>query len=379
VQALILAVVVALVVGFVGAGLMRSPSSSPTPANVLTPSRPAVTTPAPAATAPPATATDDLTSAQVASVAAKVDDGIVNIDTVLGFGEGRAAGTGMVLTSSGRVLTNNHVIAGSTKITVTVVDTGKTYTASVVGTAPTEDVAVLQLQGASGLKTITTAKASTVDIGDPVVAAGNAGGKGGAPTVAAGSITGLNQSITASDSDGSNAQRLTGLIETDAAIQPGDSGGPLADADGNVIGMDSAAEVTRTRGRGTTTRFGYAIPIEKAMSIAAQIQSGNASATIHIGLPAFLGVQLVGSANGFGRNPGGAVLAGVESGTPAASIGLGAGDTITSINGNAVTSASTLSAALAAQRPGDRVSVGWTDSDGTPHTANATLIAGPAD
>jgi S1-C subfamily serine protease len=299
----------------------------------------------------------------------------VNIDTVLGFQSGSAAGTGMVLTSSGEVLTNNHVIQGSTKITVTVVDTGRSYTAHVVGTDPSDDVAVLQIEGASGLKTITAAK-STVSVGDPVVASGNAGGRGGTPTSVAGTVVALGQAITATDENGANPERLTDLIQINAAIESGDSGGPLANSAGEVIGMDSAAEVNGTRFRSTSTS-GFAIPIAKALSIVQQIDSGKTSSTVHLGLPAFLGVQMAGT--GAASSAGGALVAGVERGTPAATIGLAAGDTITSVNGQAVDSPTQLTTLLHAAHPGDKVAVGWTDQSGSHQTAQATLIAGPAD
>ena len=318
-----------------------------------------------------------LTSADVASIAAKVDKGVVDINTELGYQGGRAAGTGMILTASGEVLTNNHVIDGSTKITVTVVDTGRTYNAHVVGTDPTDDVAVIQMDGASGLKPITTARASTVAVGDAVVAIGNAGGRGGTPSAVAGTVLALGQTITATDDNGANAEQLTDLIQTDAPIESGDSGGPLANRAGAVIGMDAAAEVSGNRFRAAATS-GYAIPIEKAIAIAQQIESGKASSTIHIGLPGFLGVQMAGTVRG-AQATAGALVAGVESGTPAASIGLAAGDTITSVNGQAVASASQFSPLLHAAKPGDKVSIGWTDRAGTTHTATANLITGPAD
>lgn len=147
--------------------------------------------------------------------------GIVDIDVVLG-GTERAAGTGMVLTPDGEVLTNRHVVQGETAISVTVASTGRTYSARVVGISTTTDVAVVQLVGASGLATVTPASMSAA-LGDAVTGVGNAGGTGGTPSAAAGTVTGLGRSITASDSDGSNPEKLTGLVETDAAIQPGDS------------------------------------------------------------------------------------------------------------------------------------------------------------
>ena len=320
-----------------------------------------------------AVGTSGLSPKELSSVASKVSRGVVDINTVLGFQHGSAAGTGMVLTASGEILTNNHVVVGATKITATVVETGRTYTAKVVGTDPGDDVAVLQLEGASGLHTITTATAAVVAAGDAVVAVGNAGGKGGTPTAVGGVVLALGQSITATDENGANAERLTDLIEIDAPIESGDSGGPLANRSGDVIGMNSAADSNAARLR-SATASGYAIPIGKALGIVRQIESGKATATVHIGLPAFLGVNI--ARVGSGR---GAAVSGVLPGTPAESIGIKEGDTITSVNGQPVDSGSKLTAALAGSRPGDQVPVVWTDAGGTSHTARATLMTGPAD
>jgi S1-C subfamily serine protease len=293
--------------------------------------------------------------------------GVVDIDTVLGYQNGEAAGTGMVLTSDGEILTNNHVIQGATTITVTVVSTGKSYTATVVGTDPSDDIAVLQLSNASGLQVADFSDA-TATIGEAVTAVGNAGGTGGTPSAVSGTVTALDQSITATDETGGNAEQLTGLIETDADVQAGDSGGPLYDtASGEIIGMDTAAS---TGGQ----IDGYAIPIETALSIADQITSGVDSETIHQGLPAFLGVSVNSAA---GAN--GAAIAGVLSGGPAESAGLAAGDVITAVGGTAIGSADDLTGTLAGYEPGDTVSVTWTDGAGTSQTAQITLASGPAD
>ena len=293
--------------------------------------------------------------------------GVVDIVTVLGYRNGEAAGTGMVLTSHGEILTNNHVIQGATKVTVTVVSTGRTYTASVVGTDPSDDVAVLQLDHASGLQ-VADFSDREASIGEAVTAVGNAGGSGGTPSAVSGTVTALDQSITATDETGSNPERLTGLIETDADVQAGDSGGPLYDtASGQIIGMDTAAS---TGGQVD----GYAIPIASAQSIAGKITSGVDSATIHQGLPAFLGVSVSSAA---GTN--GAAIAGVVSGGPADSAGLAAGDVITAVGRTAIGSADDLTGVLAGHDPGDTVSVTWTDSAGTTRTAPITLASGPAD
>jgi S1-C subfamily serine protease len=304
-------------------------------------------------------------SQQSATAAQQV--GVVDINTVLGYQGAQAAGTGMVLTSTGEILTNNHVVSGATKISVTIVSTGAQYSATVVGTDPTQDVAVIQLSGASGLPTAAIGDSNSTAVGDQVTAVGNAGGVGGTPSAATGSVTGLDKSITASDENGADSQHLTGLIETDAGIQAGDSGGPLYNASGKIIGMDTAAS---SNGSATDA---YAIPIDTALSIANQIEGGNATSTVHIGLPAFLGVSLSEDTGS------GAVVSGVASGTPAATIGLAAGDVITAIDGTSVTSDAGLKAALGKHHPGDSVSVTWTDQSGSSHTAKATLVAGPAD
>ena len=146
-----------------------------------------------------------------------------------------------MLTSTGEILTNNHVIDGATSISVTDVGNGKTYKATVVGYDKSHDIAVLQLQGASGLKTAKIGDSSKATVGESVVAIGNAGGTGGTPSAAGGSIVALNQQITASDELGGASEQLTGLIEVNADVQPGDSGGSLVDSAGQVIGIDTAA------------------------------------------------------------------------------------------------------------------------------------------
>jgi S1-C subfamily serine protease len=295
--------------------------------------------------------------------------GAVDIDTVLKYQGAAAAGTGMILTSSGEVLTNNHVVDGATSIKVTVVSTGATYVAKVVGTDPSDDVAVLQLQGASGLATADTGNSSSVRAGDTVTAVGNAGGRGGTPSAAKGSVVATGRSLTASDGNGLDAETLTDMIEIRAAVVAGDSGGPLYDAGGKVIGMDTAASSTFGSGG---QEVAYAIPIDRALSIAGQIESRRQTSTIHIGYPAFLGVSLQDSFDG-------PVVAAVGPGTPAARAGLQEGDVITSVGGRAITSASSLASVVGAHDPGDRVTLAWTDTLGRSHSATIVLATGPAD
>ncbi len=241
------------------------------------------------------TASTTAATLSLAQVEAKVDPGLVDVVSTLDYGQGEAAGTGIVLSSSGEVLTNNHVVEGATSIAVTDIGNGKTYTAKVVGYDVTSDVAVIKLQGASGLQTASLGNSSTVAAGESVVAIGNAGGAGGTPSAAPGTVTSLDQSITASDESSGSAEQLTGLVETNADIQPGDSGGPLVNASGQVVAIDTAASSTfefqfvgSQNGSGTE---GYAIPINKALSLAKQIESGKSSLSVHIGNSAFLGCR----------------------------------------------------------------------------------------
>jgi S1-C subfamily serine protease len=318
----------------------------------------------------------------IAGISSKVNPALVDINTNLSYQNQQAAGTGMVLTSNGEILTNNHVIDGATSISVTDVGNGKTYTGNVVGYDRTGDVAVVQLVGASGLKTISTSSAAAA-VGQAVVGIGNAGGAGGTPSAAGGSITGVNKSITASDGGGANAETLQGLIEINAGIQPGDSGGPLVNTSAQVIGMDTAASTNS--GYQVTGSQAYAIPISTALSIAKQIEAGNASSTIHIGGTGFLGVSVQssgGTGNGsFGGGSGssatGATVVGVLSGSAAGKAGLVQGDVITALNGTAINSASDLSNQLVPHHPGDTVQLQWTDQSGQTHTAGVTLASGP--
>jgi S1-C subfamily serine protease len=289
----------------------------------------------------------------------------------------RAAGTGIVLTATGEVLTNNHVIAGATSISATDVGNGQTYDGTVLGYNRSADIALIQLKGASGLKTATIGDAAVVKAGDSIVALGNAGGKGGDPSVAPGTVVATGQSITATDEDGSNAERLTNLIQVAANIQPGDSGGPLANAAGRVIGMDTAAA--------TDFQFqasggqGFAIPINQAVAVAKDIKAGRASDTIHVGATGLLGVGVAAvTGNTAAGSATGAQVSSVISGSPAARAGLRRGDQITSIDGRAVDQPATVTAVLDRHHPGDRVAIGFTDRNGDPKTVTVTLAVGPA-
>lgn len=296
---------------------------------------------------------------------------LVLVNSTLGEQQEQAAGTGVALTSNGEVLTNNHVIEGATAVQVTDVGNGRTYTATVAGYDRSHDVALLQLQAAQGLATAPLDTSTQPSVGQQVAAVGNAGGTGSL-TTAAGTITALNQSITASDQSSSSSEQLTGLIQVKANVRPGDSGGPLVAASGKVIGITTAAGSTY-QFRGGSSTAGFAIPITAALPIGKQIAAGTSSASVHIGPTAQLGVA-VGPAS----SADGAAVVEVLPGEPAQAAGLTAGDLITSLGGTAVDSPNTLVTLIDRDRPGQSVTVGWTDQFGQTRTAAVTLGTGPA-
>jgi S1-C subfamily serine protease len=297
-----------------------------------------------------------------------VDAAVVDINSTLGGGAS-AAGTGMLLTSTGEVLTNNHVISGALAISVQLTSTGDLYNARVVGFDTLNDVAVLQLDSASGLATIPIGDSSKVQVGDSVTALGNALGRGGVPASAAGSVTALDQSISASDESGGQAESLAGMIQINAAIKPGDSGGPLLDSNGKVIGMDTAASGGR-QWQQTGAMEAFAIPINAALAAARRILKAPQSPQTTAG--GFLGVEAVDSVA-----PPGALVQAAEPGSPAASVGLAGGDVITAVAGTSVGSVAALRAVLARDRPGDSVSVVWTTASGQQQQGTVTLATPP--
>src|SRR5215469_4264720 len=322
-----------------------------------------------------------------ASIASRVDPGLVDVNITVDNGQARGAGTGMVLTPDGEVLTNNHVVNGATSISVTDVGNGKTYRARVVGYNVSKDVAVLQLSGASNLQTVTIERSPKVSVGAEVVGVGNAGGRGGTPSYAGGTVTATGQSITASDDLSGTSERLTGMIETNANIEAGDSGGPLVNTSGRVIGMNTAGS-QNSQFTSQQTGAAFAIPINVATGIATQILDGHSAGGVHVGPTAFLGVQIgqstsgpPGSGFGSGGTPAsgsGVPIAGVVSGGPAAKAGLAAGDVITSVDGHAVTSQSSLRRVMVNDlTPGQSVTVNYTAASGQHFSLNDVAATGP--
>ncbi len=325
--------------------------------------------------------TSGSTNLDINGITRKVSPAVVDINTVIqtASGSAAAAGTGLIITSSGDVLTNNHVVEGSVSIKVTIQGKSGTYAATVLGVDPTDDIAVIHINGVSGLPTVTIADSSTVKVGDTIYALGNALGLGGAPRVTQGTVTALDQTITASD-NGAQAEQLTGMIQSDAEISPGDSGGALVNSAGQVIGIVTAGEAQGFRS--TSTTIAFAIPSSKAVDIANRILAGQAGNGVYIGPVGYLGVSVqtldANSAAQLGLSvSSGAYVRGVVAGSPAEHAGITAGSVITRVNSAVVDSATALGDALHQYKPGDQVKITWIAGSAT-HTATVTLISGPA-
>jgi S1-C subfamily serine protease len=315
------------------------------------------------------------------AVASKVTPAIVNINTTLDGG--RAAGTGIVISSNGAVLTNNHVIADATSIKVDI-GGSNSHTAHVVGYNVRDDIALLQVDNVSNMATVTLGDPSSSHIGDPVVAIGNALGKGGSPTVTQGKITAVDQDVTAGDAQGGLTETLHHMIQIDAQIQPGNSGGPLVNAQGQVIGINTAAASGRFSQQ-TGSNIGFAIRIDSAIGVVRTIQSGKEIDGVHIGGErALLGVRVsspdqVSPTAPFNVAPvdSGAVVVGVEPNSAAATAGIQAGDVVVAVDSQNIEDQNALHLALTEFHPGEKVPVTWVDANGDRHTETVTLGSGP--
>ena len=311
-------------------------------------------------TTAPGTTAPGTTSAQRTDATDAESRGVVLIDTTLTDGE--AAGTGLVIDSSGLVLTNYHVVEGSTSVKVTVATDGTTYDATVVGHDQTADVALLQLDGASGLATVDVDDDGDPAVADTVTAVGNADGQGYL-SASSGDVVALDRSISTASSGAVEGEHLTGLIQTDAYVVGGYSGGALLDDEGEVVGITTAAS-------GGGASESYAVPIDDALAIADRIESGQETAQVQIGPAAYLGIGVADATSGLR-------VAEVRPGTPAAAAGIEVGDTVTAVDGTRVASLDALRSALAAHDPGDHVVVHWTDGAGRSHRATVTLGSSP--
>ena len=315
----------------------------------------------------PAAASTHLNQARVEQ---EVTPGLVDVRANLPYSNEVSDNTGIVLSAAGLVLTSNNDITGSTSVKATLVGSGRTYTARVLGYDATQDVALLQLEGAKDLPVATLGNSSQVTIGMPVLALGNAQGEGGV-TPAGGIINALDRSISSGGGvEGPITQHLHDMDQTTVRIGLGDDGGALADSAGQVIGMITTANTTS----GQQSTIGFAIPISTAVAIAREISTGQASSTVYLGEPGFLGVEVQTSTS---QGPSGALIASLIGGSPASRAGLGAGDVITGVNGLPVTTPASLSTLLRRYHPGDVVSVSWTASHGATHSTRITLGNGP--
>ena len=364
--------VIALAAGFGGAGiglaLRQQARSSPPAASSTVPS------PQGNPSSSGGSSTGGLSAAQVA---ARIDPSLVDVVNTLANQQGTAEGTGIIIGSSGLVLTNNHVIEEEASLTVQIDGQGPIYPATVLGYDPSDDVALIQMDNPpANLRVAPLGNSSTLNVGDPIFALGNAYGRGGTPAEVGGTVTALDQSITASD--GSISENLSGMIEIAADIVPGDSGGPLVNAQGKVVGMDTAgSQGGPSFGfQGASGTQGFSIPINTARAIADSIHSRNGTGNIVLGSHGPLigiDVQDVQTATG-GTEVG---VSGVVAGSPAARAGITAGDVITAVDGNPVGTTSDLAQALFEMRPGQTIQLGWTDTSGQQHTSSITLTDGP--
>ena len=411
---------VALAAGALGAGsvvALYHPTSNNTSVASPQPSSSALNpNPLPTGAMPQPSPSSPSTSAGEQAIVNKVAPGLVIINTTLQYNSEQAAATGMVINPDGLVLTNNHVIEDSTSITARTAN-GHKYQAKVVGYDVTGDIALIQLQGASGLKTVPIGNSSSLKTGDSVVGMGNAEGQN-AIAPAPGQVTALNQTITAGDQGGSvTSETLHNMIQTNADIVSGDSGGPLADSAGQVIGMDTAGNDGGFSVQQNSS--GYAIPIDNALAVVRQITQNQASSTVTIGYPPFMGIYIgqgsnsdpqaqaeqqnggngFGGFNGNGNGNGNqncytsdrnlvapANIANVNSGTlilgticggPAMAAGMTAGSVITAVNGQAIGAPDSLTGVVSKFKPGTTIKVTWVSPSGQRSTSSIKLTAGP--
>ncbi|MEO3760038.1 trypsin-like peptidase domain-containing protein [Mycobacterium sp. B14F4] len=295
--------------------------------------------------------------------AAQVEPAVVQIDTEIDYQGAFGNGAGFVIDPGGQVLTNFHVVSGADRITASV--GGRSYPAELVGYNRRRDIAVLQLLGAAGLPTAPIGDSAQLAAGEPVVALGNANGTGGPLTRETGTVTAFGRTVSAEDALTGSKEELTGLIEFAAPVVAGDSGGPVVNGLGQVVGVTTAASVTFQFGPGGE---GFAIPINDAMGIANQIRSRAPSPDVHIGPPVLLGVGVRTTQ----RGPG-VFVAEVLRGGPAERAGLVDGDVLTVIDGTPLDSATTLTYVLDRHYPGDVIDLTWVDGNGLERTGKATL------
>ncbi len=320
------------------------------------------------------------------SILAKVEPAVVDITAqgtssngYLGQSQFQSAGTGMIISSNGLVLTNNHVIANATSIQATLYNQSNPHPVKVIGVDPAHDVAVLQIEGLSNLPTVTFGSSKQLQVGDPVVAIGNALALQGQPTVTDGIVSALHRGISTS------TENLSDMIQTDAPINPGNSGGPLVDAAGQVVGMNTAiiasTGTTSAQGLGFAEAIDSVLPVIKNIEKNPNYYTGSSSASPSGG--AFLGVGIqtlnaqTASQLGYPSSETGALIDYIYPGSPASQAGLAPGDVIDRFNSSQVADASALVRDVKSSSPGTSVTLGIQNSSGS-STVTVTLGTAPA-
>jgi putative serine protease PepD len=307
-----------------------------------------------------------------------VDHVLPSIVSIDAKGEGSEdQGTGMIISSDGMVITNNHVIAVAASggsITVTRSGSTSSLSASLIGRDPSNDVALIKIQGVSGLAPVVLGNSNKVVVGDAAVAIGNALGlAAGTPTVTSGIISALGRTVTATDESGQSSETLNNMIQTDAAINPGNSGGPLLDSAGDVIGMNTAVASGST---GTSAQnIGFAIPASRIEALLPELEQGGTQVTT---TGSYMGVDITtvtpSLRSQYGLVPtSGAVILNVVDNSPASAAGLKAGDVIVALDGKKITTAEDVITFTKAHQPGDKVQVTYQRGK---LTATTTLTLG---
>ncbi len=308
-----------------------------------------------------------------------VSPSVVSIDVATGFGSDE--GTGMIISSNGLVVTNNHVVAalmsaGGGQVTVTRTGTRAALSATLLGTSQRYDVALLQIQNASGLPAITFGPSTKLVVGDSVVAIGNALGlAAGTPTVTSGIVSALGRTVSANDAQSGASETLYAMIQTDAAINPGNSGGPLIDSSGQVVGMNTAVAGATSDGS-AAQNIGFAIPSARIEHLLPALMRSHLPSTPRRA-GSYLGVWI--HTNSGGIVPGqhaGALVESVVPGDPAQKAGMKAGDVIVSINGTAILADADVTRVMETIKPGTTVAV-VVERGGKQLTLEVTVIAPP--
>ncbi len=348
------AIVAALVGGLIGGGVVWATRGSPGVATQITIDE--------STTAPGGALVDDVS---IPALVRQVAPSVVSINVSNGLESDQ--GTGMIITHDGLVVTNNHVIAAATDggtITVTRTGTNTTLPATLLGTSATDDVALLQIQGVSNLPTVTFGDSGKLQVGDGVVAIGNALALSATtPTVTQGIVSALGRQVVAADSLSNATETLNNMIQTDAAINPGNSGGPLIDSNGDVIGMNTAV-AGQTSGGENSQNIGFAIPAARIQQLIGSLSRSKPPATNttqrHPG--GYLGVQIVSVTPSVVTEESlsvthGAYVAVVVAGGPASDAGIMVGDVLTSIAGTTINSDADVATVMRHEKPGTTVSV----------------------